>query len=70
MPTDSMPNRGAAGARALVHVLGDTRGAASTEYVILIAFVGITTAAVIAGWLPRVVQENARQREVLSQPYP
>ncbi len=63
MPTDLR-------ARGLLQMLGDTRGAAATEYVILIAFVGITTAAIIAGWLPRVVQENARQREVLSQPYP
>ena len=63
MPTDCK-------ARGLLQVLGETRGAASTEYVILIAFVGIATAAIIAGWLPRVVQENARQRELLSQPYP
>ncbi len=57
-------------ARALLALLRDTRGAAATEYVILIAFAGLTTAAVIAGWVPRVIQENARQRAVLTQPYP
>ena len=56
--------------QALLDLLRDTRGATATEYVILIAFAGLTTAAVIAGWVPRIIQENARQRAVLTQPYP
>ena len=69
MTIDALPHAGRRRAHALADMLRDTRGAAATEYVILIAFAGLTTAAVIAGWLPRVIQENARQRAVLSQPY-
>jgi hypothetical protein len=70
MTTDGVTHDRSVGARVLSRLLSDTRGAAATEYVILIAFVGVSTAAAIAGWLPRMAQENARQREVLSEPYP
>ncbi len=36
----------------------------------LIAFVGVTTAATLAGLLPRILQHYAQQRATLMQPYP
>jgi Flp pilus assembly pilin Flp len=48
----------------------DARGAAATEYVVVIAFVGVTTALAIAGVLPRVAEHYANQRALLYQPYP
>jgi Flp pilus assembly pilin Flp len=55
------------GVRALVT---DRRGAIAVEYLMLIAFVGVTTAATLAGLLPRILQHYAQQRATLMQPYP
>lgn len=68
--TTEPSSQGRGGVRSLWRVLGDNRGAVATEYVILIAFAGLTAAVAIAGWLPQLLADNARQREVLSQPYP
>ena len=56
--------------RGMRAVVADRRGAIAVEYLMLIAFVGVTTAATLAGLVPRIIQHYAQQRATLMQPYP
>jgi hypothetical protein len=47
-----------------------TRGAVSTEYVMVLAIVGLTLASVLVSLGPRVVMGWARARSVLYGPSP
>lgn len=46
------------------------RGAISVEYLLVVAFIGLTTAIAIASVIPRVRASYAAETEALSQPYP
>ena len=56
--------------RGLRAAVRDRRGAIAVEYLMLIAFVGVTTAATVAGLVPRIIQHYTQQRATLMQPYP
>ncbi|HMJ15386.1 MAG TPA: hypothetical protein VK524_28415 [Polyangiaceae bacterium] len=54
----------------LFRLLADQRGAMAVEYLMLVTFVGVTTALALAGLLPGMLAQYAQQRATLSLPYP
>jgi len=48
----------------------DTAGAVTIEYVVVFAFVGLTTVAAVSAAVPAIARHYAAQRAVLYQPYP
>jgi len=58
------------GARAPRSLLRDSSGAVAVEYLVVFAFVGLTTALAIAAAAPAIARHYADQRAILYQPNP
>jgi len=56
--------------KALRRLWSDRRGAAQTEYVVLLGTVTIATAVAIAGWGPPLISSFERTRAILISPAP
>lgn len=56
--------------RSLLTVLGDSRGAVMTEYVVLLGTVCIAFAAAIVGLGPALVANYERSQAVILSPFP
>jgi Flp pilus assembly pilin Flp len=54
----------------LIRFFTDRRGAAQTEYVVLLGTVTIAAAVAIAGWGPPLVSSFERTRSILISPAP